>query len=304
MVVEDVEYEIPERLENVCKELIVHEKNWKKYKIKGIISAILALVTIIVAASMVPENKTAQDVPEISITAGTICVLLFGLAGYFQTIGEKKHKNKLRGFDLYTLLTYNALELFKKFEKNEPDFNYITEANDNLNSVVDKLKYNYSTHDLDKPDFKSIHTPIMNFIEVLKSNFVPSITDIYDADTNIDKKKILSRKNTLKKLIMLFQSENFHEIESIITELKDYKPITKPKKKSRFQKIRENATYKNILLCIIGSIIIIILSIVIAHLLSSNPASNTENAYDNFVSWTLIMSIGGLSLYNYLIFKK
>ena len=133
--------ELSAKLNQVCKDLIVNEKNWKKFRLHAIILAIVSVAVFVVGIQFIPEGKTINSAPEfaIPIIIGTFTALFF--AGFKQGKAEKERRKNL-GYNKLTLLSYRAYELIEKYD-GEPDFNYIKKVNGNIESILNNLEIHW-----------------------------------------------------------------------------------------------------------------------------------------------------------------
>jgi len=300
------EIEFPYHLKEKCQDFSVHERNWKKLANWPLILGVMVVVIMYTGAYFFPADKKIQEVPEISVPIGIIILILLIIAGKLQNKAEKI-KKRIKGFNNLTLKAYKAYTNLEKFQTKEPDIAFVEKSKTELESIVRRLETSWGTDEQFNPTFKSIQQPVSDFITFMKSKFIPSIVDV-NTNEKKDEKKIVSRMSTLVKLIKLFQSENFEDINSLNKELAAYVPPKKPLKKSTNQKIRENIIITKIreniiitkiLLGVLGSSVIVIGAITLVSFLSSHP----DVTYQDTVTWSLMIILGGIIPFNLIVTK-
>ncbi|MBS3921617.1 MAG: hypothetical protein KGZ37_00535 [Nitrosarchaeum sp.] len=296
--IETSDYTINEKIENECKSLIVIEKTRKKCRNYGYVSVIIAFSILIVVSITFPQNKTALDVPLISIPATIAIMVLLIMAGMFQNKNEKEMR-KITGYKKFSLSIYKAIINMKKIH-DEPDVKYINKAKNELESVHDELKNFWGIVYEEHTSLLSLEKPIHNFIEVLGGKFIQAFSDVSADDNKIDKSLINMRIITLIHLLEFFYDDKFNQIYAVNKELANYVPKEIPKDKTRLQKLSENTNLTKAIQMLLGSASIVVGGIGVSYLLNTHP----DATYEKFVDWSLYIIIPSLIAYNFYIVKR
>lgn len=206
-------------IDGMCHKLDVKEKEFQRWNKPATYLGISIVLIGITAIIFTPQGKNVQYPWE--SYAGAIYFIIGTPIAFF--LSKKARRYKITGFEANAVQTYRAYKLLEKYQKDNL-YSQLESAQSHMESVLINIEKRRGDSTEDKPSFKSLTTPIDDFIENLNNRLIPAIT-------KEESKEVTQMLDTLSKVIVLFVGDEFNEIKLVNKEIENnYEDISKGKK--------------------------------------------------------------------------